>query len=271
MVWQRSVVVKSIDELEIMQEAGRINSLALKAVREMIRPGIATEELDRVAEEVIRDFGAEPTFKGYPGPYPFPATLTICINEELVHGIPSQRELQPGDIVSIDCGTTYKGYVGDSAFTVGVGEISRDTQKLLAITEKALYLSVEKMRPGNRIGDISATIQRYIEGHGYHVPRQYSGHGVGRQMHEAPQVPNYGRAGRGMVLRPGITLALEPMSLVGTHRTRVLSDQWTVISEDRSLTAHYEHTVAVTENGPLILTAETEAVGVDESGNGQYN
>jgi len=254
MVWQRNVVVKTQEEIEIMAEAGRINAVALDTVRQMIRPGITTADLDQAAEEVIRDHGAAPTFQGYPGPYPYPATLTISINEALVHGIPSDRDLQPGDIVSIDCGTTFNGFIADSAFTAGVGEISKDAEKLLDVTEKALYIGIGKMRSGNRVGDISSAIQKFVEGHGYHVPREYSGHGVGRQMHEAPQVPNYGRAGRGLVLRPGITLAIEPMLLVGTFRTRVLPDQWTVTSADGSLTAHFEHTVAVTENGPLILT-----------------
>jgi methionyl aminopeptidase len=255
MVWQRSVVIKTLEEIEIMRQAGRINALALDTVRQMIRPGVTTAELDAAAETVIRDHGGQPTFKGYPGPYPFPATLTISINEELVHGIPSKRTLVPGDIVSIDCGTTYQGFIGDSAFTAGVGEISKQAQHLMEITEKSLEIGIGQMKSGNRVGDISAAIQQYVEGHDYHVPREYSGHGVGRQMHEAPQVPNYGRAGRGLVLRPGITLAIEPMLLVGTYRTRVLPDQWTVVSADGSLTAHFEHTVAVTENGPVILTS----------------
>ncbi|MBC8497066.1 MAG: type I methionyl aminopeptidase [Anaerolineales bacterium] len=254
MVWQRNVVLKTSEEIEIMREAGRINALALDTARQLIRPGIITSELDKAAEEVIRDQGGAPAFKGYPGPYPYPATLTISVNEALVHGIPGKHELLPGDIVSIDCGTTYNGLIADSAFTAGVGEISKDAQHLLDVTEKALSVGIEQMHSGKRIGDISAAIQRYVEEHGYHVPREYSGHGVGRQMHEAPQVPNYGRAGRGLVLRPGITLAIEPMLLVGTFQTRVLPDQWTVVSADGSLTAHFEHTVAVTENGPLILT-----------------
>lgn len=254
MVWERSVVVKTPEEIAIMREAGHINALAHETVRALIEPGVTTEALDKAAEEVIRDHGASPTFKGYPGPYPFPATLTISINEQLVHGIPSKLELRPGDIVSIDCGTTYKGFIADSAFTAGVGDISVDAQNLLDVTEKALYVGIEQMQSGNRVGDISAAIQQYVEGFGYNVPREYSGHGVGRQMHEAPQVPNYGRAGRGLVLRPGITLAVEPMTLMGAYRTKVLPDQWTVVSADGSLTAHFEHTIAVTENGPQILT-----------------
>lgn len=254
MVWERGVVVKTKEEIEIMREAGRINALALDTVRKMIKPGITTAELDAAAEKVIRSHNAVPTFMGYPGPYPYPATLTVSVNEELVHGIPGNRELKEGDIVSIDCGSTFNGFIGDSAFSIGVGEIKPEAKKLIEVTEKSLHEGIQQMRPGNRVGDISAAIQKYVEKNGYNVPREYSGHGVGRQMHEAPQVPNYGKAGRGLVLRPGMTLAIEPMVLVGTYRTRVLPDQWTVVSADGALTAHHEHTIAVTENGPYILT-----------------
>ncbi len=255
MSWDRQIVLKSPREIEIMREAGRINALALQAVREAARPGVTTAELDAVAEEVIRSHGATPAFKGYPGPYPYPATITVSINDELVHGIPSKRrKLREGDIVSIDCGTVYKGYVGDSAFTMGIGAISPEAQRLLEVTERALYIGIEQMRPGNRVGDVSAAIQRYVESHGYHVTREYTGHGVGREMHEGPSVPNYGTPGRGVMLRVGMVIALEPMVLVGTPKTRVLPDKWTVVSADGSLTAHFEHTVAITEDGPDILT-----------------
>lgn len=251
----RPIVIKNPPEIETMREAGRVNALVLKTVREMVRPGITTQELDAVAEELIRKNGGKPAFKNYPGPYPYPATLTISINEELVHGIPGKRKLKEGDLISVDCGTVLNGFVADSAFSMGVGEISPQAQQLLEVTEKALYLGIEKMLPGNRVGDVSATIQQFIEGYNFHVPREYTGHGVGRDMHEGPLVPNFGVSGRGIPLRPGITVALEPMVMVGTHRTRVLDDQWTVISADRSLTAHFEHSVAVTENEPIILTA----------------
>jgi len=237
-----------------MREAGRINAMVLQEVGKMIQPGVATEELDAVAEELIRDNGGKPAFKNYPGPYPYPATITISINEELVHGIPGKRKLVEGDIVSIDCGTILDGFVADSAFSMGVGEISAKAKQLLDVTGKALYKGIEKMRSGNRVGDVSATIQQYVEGYKFHVPREYTGHGVGRNMHEGPLVPNFGVSGRGIPLRPGITVALEPMVMIGTHRTRVLEDQWTVISADRSLTAHFEHSVAVTEGDPIILT-----------------
>ena len=250
----RPIVIKNPPEIEVMREAGRINAMVLQEVGKMIQPGVATEELDAVAEELIRDNGGKSAFKNYPGPYPYPATLTISINEELVHGIPGKRKLVEGDIVSIDSGTILDGFVADSAFSMGVGEISAQAQQLLDVTEKALYKGIEKMRSGNRVGDVSATIQQYVEGYKYHVPREYTGHGVGRNMHEGPLVPNFGVSGRGIPLRPGITVALEPMVMIGTHRTRVLEDQWTVISADRSLTAHFEHSVAVTEGDPIILT-----------------
>lgn len=254
MSWDRNIVIKSQAELALMREAGRVNALALATVREMIRPGVATADLDAAAEELIRKHGGIPVFKGYPGAYPFPATLCVSVNEELVHGFPSKRRLKEGDIVSVDCGTLLEGYVGDAAFTVGVGEVSAQAQRLLDVTQHALEIGISQMRSGNRTGDISAAIQSYVESNGFHVTREYTGHGVGQQMHEGPQVPNYGTPGRGVVLRPGMTIALEPMVLVGTARTRVMPDQWTVISADGSLTAHFEHTVAVTEADPWILT-----------------
>jgi methionyl aminopeptidase len=251
----RPIVIKNQTEIDTMLEAGRVNAAVLETIREMIRPGIMSAELDAVAEEIIRKNGGKPAFKNYPGPYPYPATLNVSINEELVHGIPGKRKFKEGDIVSVDCGTVLDGFVADSAFTVGVGEISAQAQKLLEVTEKALNKGIEKMVPGNRVGDVSSAIQDYVESHNFHVPREYTGHGVGRKMHEGPLVPNFGSSGRGIPLRPGITVAIEPMVLVGTHRTRVLEDKWTVISADESLTAHFEHSVAVTEGKPIILTA----------------
>jgi methionyl aminopeptidase len=254
MSWERNIVIKSQQEIDALREAGRINARALDAVRQLIRPGITTAELDAAAEEVIRKHGASPTFKGYPGPYPYPASICVSINEQLVHGIPGKRKLQAGDIVSVDCGSTFEGFVGDSAFTLGVGEISPLAQRLIKVTEQALYEGIHQMRVGNRVGDISAAIQTFVENAGFNVTREYTGHGVGRQMHEGPQVPNYGIAERGQVLRQGMTIALEPMVLVGTSQTRVLPDQWTVASSDSSLTAHWEHSVAITDGEPLILT-----------------
>jgi methionyl aminopeptidase len=254
MDWARQVNLKTPAEIAIMREAGRINATILATVRGLLQPGVSTADLDAAAEEVLRKHGAFSPFKGYGYP-PFPNSITVSINEELVHGIPNpKRNLKEGDIVSVDCGTTYEGYVADSAFSAGVGEVSSKAKKLLEVTEQALQAGIAKMVAGNRTGDVSAAIQQYVERHGFHVTREYTGHGVGRTMHEGPQVPNYGNPGTGMLLRPGMVIALEPMVLVGTHRTKVLADKWTVVSADGSLTAHFEHSVAVTEGSPLILT-----------------
>ena len=236
-----------------MREAGRINAKALAAVKELLQPGVTTADLNAAAEETLRKHGAYSPFKNYGQP-PYPASITVSINEQLVHGIPGKRKLKEGEIVSVDCGAVFEGFVGDASFTAGVGEISVKAQALLETTEKALYIGIDQMRIGNYTGDISAAIQKFVEGKGYQVTREYTGHGVGRQMHEGPQVPNYGKPGTGILLSPGMTIALEPMVLVGTHRTRILPDQWTVVSTDGSLTAHFEHSVAVTEGEPLILT-----------------
>jgi methionyl aminopeptidase len=247
--------IKSAEEIAIMREAGRINAEALAAVKAIIRPGVTTADLNAAAEEVLRKHGCYSPFKNYPGPYPYPASICTSVNEELVHGIPGKLKLREGDIVSIDCGTVYKDFVGDSAITVGVGEISEQAKRLLEVTEQALKIGISKMVVGNKIGDVSSAVQQYVEGCDYYVTRVYTGHGVGHRMHEGPQLPNYGTPGRGMPLKAGMTIALEPMVLVGTEDTVVMPDEWTVISADHSLTAHFEHTVAITENGPLILTA----------------
>ena len=255
MSWERQITIKSAQELEIMRTAGRINAEALAAAHQAARPGATTADLNAAAKEVLKKYGVYSPFMNYPGPYPYPASTTVSVNEELVHGIPSpKRKLQSGDIVSVDCGTVYEGFVADSAITIPVGEISDQVRKLLEVTEDVLYIAIEKMVPGNRVGDISAAVQTYVEAHGLHVTREYTGHGVGRQMHEGPQVPNYGTPGRGMLLRSGMTIALEPMVLIGSPSTRVLADQWTVVSRNGLPTAHFEHTVAVTDNGPRILT-----------------
>jgi methionyl aminopeptidase len=253
MSWDRDIVIKSTAEIALMREAGRVNAEALTAVRELLQPGNTTADLNAAAEEILRKHGAYSPFKNYGRP-PFPASICVSLNEELVHGIPGTRKLREGDIVSVDCGTVLEGFVGDSAFTGGVGVISPAAQKLIEVTELALQVGIAMMRAGNRSGDVSAAIQQYVEAQGFHVVREYTGHGVGRKMHEGPQVPNYGTPGTGVELRPGMTIALEPMVLVGTHRTRVLANQWTVVSADGSLTAHQEHSVAVTEGDPLVLT-----------------
>ncbi|MEL7645894.1 MAG: type I methionyl aminopeptidase [Anaerolineaceae bacterium] len=249
-----SVNIKSAAEIAIMREAGRINAEALEAVKAAIAPGVTTAELNEVAEAVHRKYGVYSPFKNYPGPYPFPASICASVNEELVHGIPDKRKLKEGDIVSIDCGTVFEGFVGDSAFTAGVGVISAQAQRLIEITKQALDAAIAQMVPGNHLGDIGAAVEGLVLKHGLHATHLYTGHGVGREMHESPLVPNYGQPGQGMLLREGMTLAIEPMVLVGTRYTRELKNQWTVISRDRSLTAHQEHTVAITANGPEILT-----------------
>lgn len=271
MSWRRGVVIKSERELALMREAGKVNARALAAAVSSVRPGARTEDVDAAAAEVLRQAGAEPAFVGVQmqGADPYPAVTTVSVNDELVHGIPGKRRLVEGDIVSIDCGTILEGFVADSALTVGVGEISPEARALVDTTLDALYVGIAQMVEGNRTGDISAAIQEFVESHGYNVVREYTSHGVGRNMHEDPQVPNYGRAGSGLALKPGMTIALEPMVLAGSPQTRVLDDRWTVCSFDGQLTAHFEHSVAVTHDGPRILSAFDG--NLDELGLTQYN
>lgn len=251
-----AIQLKSQAEIEIMRQAGRINAEALSRMRDAVRPGITTRELDKIAADVITKHGARPAFLGHPkgDRHPFPATITASINSELVHGIPGERRLAEGDIISLDCGTIHKGFVADSAFSMGVGEISDDNQRLLEVTEVSLYRGIDVVAVGNRLGDISNAIQRYVEGHGYHVVREYGGHGVGRNMWEEPHIPNWGDAGKGLRLKSGMTFALEPMVMPGDPTTKLLNDHWTVVMADGGMCAHFEHTIAVTENGAEILT-----------------
>ena len=251
------ITVKSPRELALMREAGEVVAKTKLRLLETIAAGVATIELDRIAEEEITRLGATPSFKGYKGggSVPFPATLCVSINEEIVHGIPGPRILQEGDIVSIDVGAIVDGFHGDSAFTVGLGEISDEARWLMDATREALGLGIAQARAGARVGDISAAVQSYAEGLGYSVVRQYVGHGIGRALHEEPQVPNYGKAGRGPVLRKGMTIAIEPMLNVGGWETAQLQDRWTVVTADRSLSAHFEDTIAVTDDGAEVLTA----------------
>lgn len=251
------IILKSARELALMREAGRIVAQAHELVRSLLRPGLTTAELDRRIEALIRSQGGIPSFKNYPHPAglrPFPGSSCISINEELVHGIPGLRRLQEGDVVSVDIGVIYKGYHGDAGWTYAVGEVSPEAGRLMDVTEKALWAGIERAREGGRLSDIGHAVQTVVESNGFHVVREYVGHGVGRQMHEEPQIPNFGEPGRGPRLRAGMTLAIEPMVQAGDYRTRTLDDQWTVISYDRSLTAHFEHTVAITKDGPTLLT-----------------
>ncbi|MBN1373069.1 MAG: type I methionyl aminopeptidase [Anaerolineaceae bacterium] len=255
MSWDRQVSIKTEQELAVMRQAGRINAEALAAARAAIHPGASTADVNAAAEEVLKKYGVYSPFKHYPGPYPYPASTCVSVNAELVHGIPSKgRKLKEGDIVSVDCGTVFEGFVADAAFTAPVGEVAPDVQRLLEVTEGALQAGIQMMRVNNRVGDVSAAIQQYVESRGLQVVREYTGHGVGRAMHEGPQVPNYGVPGKGMILKAGMTIALEPMVLMKLPHTRVLADEWTVASADGRPTAHFEHSVAVTESGPVILT-----------------
>ena len=245
------ISVKSRHELEIMREAGRIVAMAHAQVKRVVAPGITTRELDDVVEQVIQRAGATPSFKGYQG---FPAAICASVNEELVHGIPGERQLQDGDIVSVDIGAFFKGYHGDSAYTYAVGSISQEAQRLLDMTEASLYEGVKRAIVGNRLSDISHAIQSYVDPRGMSIVREYVGHGIGREMHEAPQIPNFGPPGRGPRLKAGMVLAIEPMVNAGGPDVRTLLDNWTVVTEDGSLCAHFEHTVAVDDNGPVLLT-----------------
>ncbi len=254
--WERSINIKTRDEIKIMREAGRINAEALAAAVAIVEPGVTTAELNQAFEDVHKKYDVYSPFKNYPGPYPYPASICTSVNDELVHGIPGKRKLVEGDIISIDCGTVYQGFVGDMAVTRAVGKVSQDVMRLIAVTKQALDIAISKMVPGNTTGDIGYAVQTFVEGQGFFVTKTYTGHGVGRKMHEGPQVPNYGKPGGGMRLREGMTIALEPMVLVGTPNTKVKSDEWTVASADGSLTAHFEHTVAISANGPEILTLQ---------------
>ena len=245
------ITLKSQIEIETMREAGRIVGLAHEAVAKAIRPGVTTLELNAVAEKVIRDHGAIPSFLGYGG---FPASICASINDVLVHGIPDYTRLKDGDIISIDIGAVYKGYHGDSAWTHAVGEISDEAKNLMKVTRESLFIGLQQAKPGNRLGDICHAIGEYVESHGYSVPVDYTGHGIGTELHEEPAIPNYGRAGRGVLLKEGMTLAIEPMVHAGKPQTRVLQDDWTVVSKDGSLAAHYEHTIVITSTGYEILT-----------------
>lgn len=235
-----------------MREAGRITALTLLELKDRIRPGMTTAQLDEIAERYARAMGSVPAFKNYRG---FPASICASVNDEIVHGIPApNRILQEGDVVSVDFGVIYKGYYGDSASTFGVGKISDEAARLLEVTEKALWEAIKQARPGKRLGDIGYAVQQYAEERGYSVVRQYVGHGIGRQMHEDPQVPNYGKPKSGTLLKPGLVIAIEPMLNTGTDETKVLPDNWTVATADGGLSAHFEHTVAITGGEPEILT-----------------
>jgi len=245
------IYLKSDQEIEIMRKAGQIVAEALLLIEEAIRPGITTKELDTIAEEYILRCGARPSFKGYHG---FPATICASVNEEVVHGIPGERVLKEGDIISVDCGAFYQGFHGDAARTFPVGKVAPEAQRLIDVTRESFFEGLKYAKVGNRLGDISAAIQEYVEKNNFSVVRDYVGHGIGREMHEQPSVPNYGKKGRGIRLQKGLVLAIEPMVNMGTFAVKELDDGWTVVTYDGKLSAHYENTVAILDNGPEILT-----------------
>ncbi|MFN0121792.1 MAG: type I methionyl aminopeptidase [Blastocatellia bacterium] len=246
------VIRKSRSEIDKMRRAGLIVANTLSALRKMVEPGISTRELDGFAESNIRGAGAHPTFKGYNG---FPASICASVNDEVVHGIPSTRKLQEGDIIKIDCGATLGGYVGDAAITVPVGRVSPEVEKLIEVTRESLFLAREKMIAGNRLYDVSWAVQAHCENHGYTIVREYCGHGIGQRMHEDPQVPNYGEPGTGKKLKEGWVLAIEPMVNLGNYDVKTDKDGWTVRTVDGRYSCHFEHTIAITDDGPMILTA----------------
>lgn len=245
------IILKSPEEIRLLRRAGRLVAQAHALVAEMIRPGVTTRELDEAVEALIRKAGGIPTFKGYHG---YPASICTSVDNEVIHGIPGPRRLEEGQIVSVDIGVTLDGFVGDGAWTYPVGQVTPEVRRLLETTEEALYRGIEAARPGNRISDIGHAVQTFVESRGYSVVRDFVGHGVGRQMHEDPQVPNFGPPGRGPRIKEGMCLAIEPMVNMGRHEVRILDDQWTAVTVDGSLSAHFEHTVVVTRDWPEILT-----------------
>jgi len=245
------IIGKSKRELEKMRAAGQLVGKVLQTLREMVEPGITTMELNTVAEKMIRDAGALPTFLGYNG---FPYSICASVNEQIVHGFPSNYQLKEGDIFSIDCGATLEGFVGDSATTVPVGKVNEEWLKLIRVTEECLERAIQQCRVGNHLGDIGWAVQEHAEAHGYSVVRDYVGHGIGRRMHEDPQIPNYGRPGLGPKIKAGYVFAIEPMVNLGSHYTKLLADGWTVVTLDGQPSAHVEHTIAITEEGPEVLT-----------------
>ncbi|SHK92133.1 methionine aminopeptidase, type I [Desulfatibacillum alkenivorans DSM 16219] len=246
------LVLKSRREIELIRNANQIVGTVLKKLASMVKPGVSTLELDALARKMCKDFDCKPAFLGYRG---FPFALCASVNEQVVHGFPSDKPLQEGDILSMDFGVRKEGYFGDSAVTVAVGSISRDAQQLMDVTEQSLYAGIDQARPGNRVSDISAAVQECVEAAGFSVVRSFVGHGIGKELHEEPQVPNFGAPGRGPRLKAGMTIAIEPMVNAGRYEVDVLDDGWTAVTRDGTLSAHFEHTIAILEDGPVILSA----------------
>ena len=245
------ISVKNKDQIKLMREAGRITGEALALAGESIKPGMTTKQLDTIIRQHIERCGAKPSFLGYGG---FPGSACISINEEVIHGIPSARVIEEGDIVKVDVGAFYKGFHGDSANTFAVGKVSDEAMKLIEVTKESFWRGIAEAKPGNRVGDIGYAVQSYVEENGFSVVKRYVGHGVGAELHESPDVPNFGTKGRGVRLCSGMTIAVEPMVNVGTHEVAEKSDKWTVVTADGKLSAHYEHTIAITDDGAIVLT-----------------
>ncbi len=246
-----AIMVKSKEDLAAMRRAGQVAAQALETVVQAVRPGVTTHDLDQIAEDRIRRLGGVPSFLGYRG---FPASICTSVNDEVVHGIPGPRKLREGEIISVDLGAVVDGFHGDLAVTVPVGKVSGEIDRLLRVTREALAIGIRAVRPKGRLGNVSAAIQKYVEEHGFSVVREFAGHGIGRRLHEEPQIPNFGRPGNGVPLRPGMTLAIEPMVNMGTAEVMMDPDGWTVRTRDHKPSAHFEHTVAVGEDGPIVLT-----------------
>ncbi len=264
------IKIKTLEEIELIRESALIVSMTLGEIAKVIKPGISTLELDKIAEEFIRDHGAEPGFLGL---YDFPNTLCMSPNEQVVHGIPNKQPLVEGDIISVDCGALKNGFYGDHAYTFEVGEIDKDTKKLLDVTKESLYLGIREFRAGNRVGDVGYAIQQFTEQHGYGVVRELVGHGLGREMHEDPEMPNYGRRGKGKKFLEGMVVAIEPMINLGTHRIRQFSDGWTIKTADEKPSAHFEHNVAIINGKPELLSTFAyinKALGIETNEEAEF-
>lgn len=259
------IILKTEDEIELLRAANLLVSATLTEIAKIVEPGVTTRQLDTLAEQFIRDHGAEPTFKGFPNPYgaPFPASICASVNNVVVHGIPDDRPLQEGDIVSVDCGTHLNGFCGDSCYTFCVGEVKPEVKQLLATTKESLYKGIEQAIPGHHIGDIGNAVQDHAQAQGYGVVREFVGHGIGRDMHEEPMVPNYGRRATGILIRNGLCIAIEPMITMGSHQLAMLPDHWGVVTRDGKVAAHFEHTIAIHNGKPELMSSFEEIEKVE--------
>ena len=260
------IYLKTDDEIELLRKANLLVGATLAEIAKIVRPGVTTREIDTLAEQFIRDNGAIPTFKGFPNPYgpEFPGSVCTSVNDIVVHGIPDDKPLKDGDIISVDCGTKIDGFCGDSAYTFCVGEVSEEVKQLLRVTKESLYKGIEQAVPGHRIGDIGAAVQQHVESYGYGVVREMTGHGIGREMHEEPYVPNYGRRGNGKALKNGMCIAIEPMITMGTREIYLLEDRWSIATQDKLPSAHFEHTIAIHHGKPDILSSFEEVEKIEQ-------